>query len=597
MQLPARIGKYELEEYLGGGMSHVYRARDTLIGRTVALKILTDKGREDADVKARFLAEARTAGNISHENILGIYDFGEDEDHHPFMVMEFLRGEDLRSAIRKQHTGDMRNRMRIALEIGRALEYIHGQKIVHRDLKPENVHISLNGQVKLMDFGISKTEGLHLTRTGYMVGTPYYMAPEQVTGGSLTAQADVYSFGVLLYELITGMHAISGDTMERIFYAVLNEAIPAEPMRRAGAPAGLCRLVIACTAKSPTERPQGFETICRDLEQLMAAPDEGVVDPDAETLVMPERQPHALGGFATAPSAMDAPTEALPQSARPQVAAEAPAPPTPAPKKPAWLWPAVAAGIAVAVGLFLMLRPHAPAASPPTAAAGSPAAELNPRITTPTGAMVLVPAGPFLFGEKKEQAELPAFYIDRTEVTNEAYGQFLSATHRPPPLNFPIDKHRYPVVNVTIEDAKAFAGWAGKRLPKALEWEKAARGSDGRLYPWGDAAEKARANVGTGELQPADDFVGGASPSGALQMIGNVWEFVEETAKPSAGALRYFQDKLKPAPTAAETWYQIRGEAFNYEKLDEGAIWDSGMVPARWSEANLGFRCVRDARK
>ena len=100
MQLPARIGKYELEEFLGGGMSHVYRARDTVIGRTVALKILTEAGCEDTEAKERFLAEARMAGNISHDNVLSIYDFGEDDQHHPFMVMEFLRGEDLRHAIK-----------------------------------------------------------------------------------------------------------------------------------------------------------------------------------------------------------------------------------------------------------------------------------------------------------------------------------------------------------------------------------------------------------------------------------------------------------------------------------------------------------------
>jgi formylglycine-generating enzyme required for sulfatase activity len=603
MQLPARVGKYELEEYLGGGMSHVYRARDTLIGRTVAVKILTDKGREDADVKARFLAEARTAGNISHENILGIYDFGEDEDHHPFMVMEFLRGEDLRSAIKKGHTGDMRNRMRIALEVGRALEYIHGLKIVHRDLKPENVHISLNGQVKLMDFGISKTEGLHLTRTGFMVGTPYYMAPEQVTGSPVTAQADVYSFGVLLYELITGIHAIAGDTMERIFYAILNEPIPVEPMRRAGAPAGLSRLVTACTAKSPTERPQGFGHICRDLEQLMAAPEAGVIDQEAATLVMPERQPAAAGSPAAGSPAMDAPTEAIPLSKQPS-AAPAPVAPAPPPaaiperKKPAWLWPSVGLGIAAAAVVFFVFRPHAPAASiPPAASTGSPTAPaIQTRITTPTGEMMLVPAGPFLFGQKKEQAQLPAFYIDRTEVTNAAYSQFSNATHRQLPPKFPADKPGYPVVNVTVEDARAFASWAGKRLPSAMEWEKAARGADGRLYPWGDTPEKARANVGTDQLQPAEEFAGSASPYGALQMVGNVWEFVDETAKPSVGALAHFRGRLTPAPMAAETWYRIRGESFNDARLDEGAIWDSGIVPARWRDENLGFRCVMDTK-
>src|ERR1039458_8592557 len=112
MDLPARIGKYELQEFLGGGMSHVYRALDTLIGRTVAVKILTEAGCQDSDVKERLLAEARMAGSLSHENVLRIYDFGEDDQPRPFMVMEFLRGEDLRHAMRNGHTGDLRHKLR-----------------------------------------------------------------------------------------------------------------------------------------------------------------------------------------------------------------------------------------------------------------------------------------------------------------------------------------------------------------------------------------------------------------------------------------------------------------------------------------------------
>src|SRR5205807_9539350 len=133
MELPARIGKYELEEFLGGGMSHVYRARDTLIGRTVAVKILTEQGCADEGVKDRFLAEARMAGSLTHDNVLGIYDFGEDDQRRPFMVMEFLRGEDLRHALRNQNTGDLRNKLKIAAQVARALGYVHTQKIIHRD--------------------------------------------------------------------------------------------------------------------------------------------------------------------------------------------------------------------------------------------------------------------------------------------------------------------------------------------------------------------------------------------------------------------------------------------------------------------------------
>src|SRR5439155_23127730 len=123
MELPARIGKYELEEFLGGGMSHVYRARDTVIGRTVAVKILTEAGCADEDVRARFLAEARMAGNLSNDHILNIYDFGEDDRHRPYMVMDFLRGEDLRNANRNGRTGDVQNNLQVALQVAQALAY------------------------------------------------------------------------------------------------------------------------------------------------------------------------------------------------------------------------------------------------------------------------------------------------------------------------------------------------------------------------------------------------------------------------------------------------------------------------------------------
>jgi serine/threonine-protein kinase len=276
--------------------------------------------------------------------------------------------------------------------------------------------------------------------------------------------------------------------------------------------------------------------------------------------------------------------------------------PPPAPvaerKKPAWLWPSVGLAAAAAIGIFLAVRPHAPAAgiAPPPSKVAPAAKAPQTRITTPTGDMMLVSAGPFLFGQKKEQMQLPAFYIDRTEVTNASYREFCNVKHRELPPQFPVDKPGYPVVNVTIEDARAYAAWAGKRLPNAQEWEKAARGTDGRPYPWGDTPDSTRANVGTGKIESAEDFVGGASPYGALQMIGNVWEFVDETAAPSAGALAIFKKLLKPAPTAADTWYKTRGQSFTDPKLDEAAIWDSATVPSAWRGANLGFRCVMDVK-
>ena len=182
-------------------MSHVYRARDTVIGRAVALKILTEAGCQDAEVRAIPRGSPHGRQHFPR-NVLSSYDFGEHEQHRPFMVMEFLKGEDLRHAIKNGHTGTLRDKLKIAVQVARALAYIHTQKIIHRDIKPDNVHLSPSGAIKLMDFGIAKTQGLQMTRAGYVLGTPYYMAPEQVTGGNVTEQVDVSAFGVLLFGLM-----------------------------------------------------------------------------------------------------------------------------------------------------------------------------------------------------------------------------------------------------------------------------------------------------------------------------------------------------------------------------------------------------------
>ena len=252
-------------------MSHVYRSVDTMLGRQVAVKILTAQGVSDPESKQRFLQEARVASNISHQNIISVYDFGE-EAGKPYMVMEFLVGESLRDAMKNNHTGDLTRKLAYALQLGRALEHIHSKKIIHRDIKPENVHIDGAGKVKLMDFGIAKSEGMSLTRAGFTLGTPYYMAPEQVLGQQVTTQVDVYSFGVLLYEMIVGLKPVSGETVEKIFSAILYEPLNLEPLRASGAPESVYNLILACTAKKPEERPPGFGVVCGEIERILQNP-------------------------------------------------------------------------------------------------------------------------------------------------------------------------------------------------------------------------------------------------------------------------------------------------------------------------------------
>jgi serine/threonine protein kinase len=554
MQLPARIGKYELEEFLGGGMARVYRARDTVIGRTVAVKILTEEGCADEETKSRFLQEARLAGNITHDNIISIYDFGEDAEGRPFMVMEFLKGEDLRHAIKNGSMGDTRAKLRIALDIARALEHIHSQNIIHRDIKPDNVHLTPAGAVKLMDFGISKMQSSTRTTTGVVMGTPYYMSPEQVLGKNITPAVDIYAFGVLVFELMTGSRPVVGDTVERIFYQILQEPLNVEPMRVAGISQPIIDLVCRCTEKDPANRPQGFGEVCTQIQNI-------INDWDAPT--RPNRSPQF--------------TPVRPRAAR----------------KP-WLLPAViAAMVLVLVGVYFGLRPTKKQSAAAPAVVPAPKAELAKSLPFDSGEMVLIPAGTFLFGQDKQSLTLPATYIDKTEVSVEAYSRFCAAKGRPMPPGAAGERPDDPIVDITFLDAQEFAKWAGKRLPSMQEWEKAARGTDGRLYPWGEPRSPQPANIGhpNGGVMAVASFSEAASPSGALNMLGNVWEWVDELKTPSAQALQHFST-LKPPPTAAEPWYVIRGGSYN-ERLSDAYLWDFATVPARFHRKDIGFRCAK----
>jgi eukaryotic-like serine/threonine-protein kinase len=302
MEHPSRIGKYEVEEYLGGGMSRVYRAKDSVLGRRVALKVLAESVASDPEAKARFLQEARLASSIAHENIIAVYDFGEEEGR-PFMVMEFLEGESLRDAIEKRRTGDFARRLQIALQVGRAIGHIHLKKIIHRDIKPENIHLDPLGRAKLMDFGIAKPDGVRLADTGFTVGTPYYMSPEQVLGQDVTNQADVYSFGVLLYELLAGKKPIEAENSEKIFHKILYDPLNLEPLHEANVAPAAIDLIRKCMAKPPAERPQGFGIVCGAIEETLRqgalqprpTPPEPVVTPSS-----PDDLPAFLRGLPAA---------------------------------------------------------------------------------------------------------------------------------------------------------------------------------------------------------------------------------------------------------------------------------------------------------
>jgi serine/threonine-protein kinase len=270
---PTKFGRYEIAAEIGSGsMGKVYKAFDPLIERTVALKTIRmdTKGEQQSEFEARFFREAKSAGRLNHPNIVTIYDVGESGDN-AYIAMEYLHGESLDKVLAKHAALPLERTVHIALQVANGLAYAHQHGVVHRDIKPGNVILlRRGGVVKITDFGIAQILSGSQTQVGALLGSPRYMSPEQVQGTAIDGRSDVFSLGVMLYEMLTGVTPFAGDNLSAIFYAIMNhDPAPPSSINPALSPAH-DRIVMRALAKRPHERYANAREIATDLRALHA---------------------------------------------------------------------------------------------------------------------------------------------------------------------------------------------------------------------------------------------------------------------------------------------------------------------------------------
>jgi serine/threonine-protein kinase len=263
-------GRYRLEAKLGsGGMSTVYLARDETLDRPVAVKVMHREMSEQPDQLERFRQEARAVAKLSHPNVVSVIDAGEDGGH-PYIVFEYVKGETLKQRISRVGALDTQEAIAYAIEIARGLSVAHGRSMVHRDIKPQNVLIDDEGRAKLTDFGISRQlEQDGMTATGRVLGTTDYVAPEQAMGQGVDPRSDVYSLGVVLYEMLVGQVPFHADSQVGVAMKHVNEELPDVQHRRPEASAAVALVVERATAKNPAERYENIDAMIDDLETAL----------------------------------------------------------------------------------------------------------------------------------------------------------------------------------------------------------------------------------------------------------------------------------------------------------------------------------------
>jgi len=623
------FGRYQILELLGeGGMATVYKAYDTRLEREVAIKVIRRDAfsPDDMDMMLkRFEREAKSLGRLSHPNIVGVIDYGEHEGS-PYLVMVYLSGGTLKERLGKPMP--WQEAIQLLLPIAHALDYVHDRNIINRDVKPSNILMTEKGQPMLTDFGLVKIFGEHekdatsLTSSGTGLGTPDYMAPEQWTGEP-TTQSDLYSLGVVLYEMITGYRPYTADTPAGVLLKQATESLPLPKQYIPDLPKDVESVLLKVLAKEPRDRYANMHDFIDELQNLLAGREVA-----ASTYKTKQLREQMTGKV---------------ERSRPDASSSTPQPVSQKKAFPTLIIAAIGAFlIFFALGGYWFITSNSalfsaaptptqqallsPTAIPPTQTIEpTVAATLAPtEASLPTETSVpveikdgknvpmrFIPAGEFTMGSNDtgdigsrpaHKINLKAFYIDKFEVTNEMYDACVYAKECRAPqekgsatqntyFSNPVFAN-YPVIYVDWKRANAYCKWRDARLPTEAEWEKAARGTDALMYPWGAAepdcglANKAGC---IGDTAKVDQYEKGQSPYGVFGMSGNVWEWTSSLFRPypyEATDGREDPKALGDRIARGGSWHVFGGNGGNV-RTDTRFALDPGYYGAY-----VGFRCA-----
>jgi len=726
---PTLDARYLLERRLGqGGMGVVFQARHIFLKTAHAIKvILPDLVGNDPMLTTRFRQEALAAAAIRHPNIIAVTDFGVVRGTMPFLVMEFVRGRSLQDILATEGSMSPQRAWEFISAIASGVGAAHRQNIVHRDLKPLNIMVQddvpIAEGLKILDFGLAKIKSGELlgsfvqAQTSGLMGSPFYMAPEQWSDEEPDARADIYSIGVILYQMLAGEVPFKGSSIPSIMKKHLTLPPPSFQSMGIAVPPAIEAVVRHALEKEVEARIESIPAFLRDLHAALnsapvvasALPKTVVMDPNQTIASVveppaithpPLRQGPDLSATANQPpiaqetnfgasfdslagtvsgaqldksikedqrrqqrdeeerlhkererreqeqheklermalqakeleDRLDRLSGSMPPAIDPetthvrgsatnanQVAAGTVPPVRPGkpmiveltPKRkgpPALLLIAAAVSVLVLAGVgisaYFMLRPgtiiNDPRPTPTPVPSPKPKAELLP-----------IDGGTFLMGRKAgPPQEIPQhavtvqpFLMDRTEVSNSEYADFVRETNHVAPNHWagpkpPFGQELWPVVNVTYDDASAFAAWRSKRdgvtyrLPTEEEWEYAARnGERGDLYPWGPEWKDKAAILKDATPSAVGSRPEGRNKWGVFDLIGNVWEWTASKASVYPG------NRAK-VPTAMQDWVTIRGGCYVSDPANSDAPVSSCLrefVPPSTKTTLLGFRLVRN---